>query len=141
MSTNTVVAAFVSGFLAVLVFHQGVWALFSAAGKTPAPAWSMQRVGPLGVPQVVSSAFWGGLWGILLVLLLPAIEPRLGYWSGATIAGALLTTLVALLIVFPLKGRPFAAGWNPAIWIFALLVNAAWGLGTAVFLRALSRFV
>ena len=33
------VSAFICGALAVLIFHQGVWAIFSAAGKTPAPAW------------------------------------------------------------------------------------------------------
>lgn len=137
MSTSPLAVAFAAGVLAVLVFHQGVWALFSAAGKTPVPAWSMQKVGPLGVPQVVSSAFWGGAWGVVLAVLAPAFVPALGYWLGYTVVGGLLTTLVALLVVFPLKGRKFAAGWNPAVWVFALLVNAAWGLGTAVFLRVL----
>ncbi len=137
MSTAAFMVPFVAGFLAVLVFHQGVWALFSAAGKTPAPAWSMVRVAPLGVPQVISSAIWGGLWGIALVALAPLFVPSLGYWPGYVIVGSIATTLVALLIIFPMKGRKFAAGWNPAIWVFALLVNGAWGLGTAAFLRLL----
>lgn len=137
MSLGAYVIPFVAGFLAVLVFHQGVWALFSASGKTPAPAWSMAPTPPLGIPQVISSAIWGGLWGIALVALAPVFVPSLGYWAGYTIVGGLVTSLVALMIVFPLKGRKFAAGWNPAVWIFVLLVNAAWGLGTAAFLRLL----
>lgn len=137
MSLGATVIPFLAGFLAVLVFHQGMWALFNAAGKTPAPAWAMTRVPPLGIPQVISSALWGGLWGIALAALAPLFVPSLGYWAGYTIVGSLATSLVALLVVFPLKGRKFAAGWNPAAWIFVLLVNAAWGLGTAVFLRML----
>lgn len=129
MSLATAVSAFIAGFLAVMVFHQGVWAMFAAAGKTPAPAWDMKPVEPLNVPQVVSSSFWGGVWGIVLAALLPWATVRFGYWPACIGLGALLTTLIALLVVFPMKGRPFAAGWNPAIWIFALLVNAAWGFG------------
>jgi hypothetical protein len=125
----TLIAAFLAGFFAVLIFHQGVWAMFAAAGKTPAPAWDMRGVPPLGIPQVVSSAAWGGLWGVVLSLLLPATIPALGYWGTCILLGAVLTTAVALFLVFPMKGRAFAAGWNPAVWIFALLVNAAWGFG------------
>jgi hypothetical protein len=122
-------AAFVAGFISVLIFHQGVWAMFSAAGKTPVPAWDMRAAGPFGAPQVVSSAFWGGVWGIVLAALLPWGTSVIGYWATCIALGALLTTLVAMFVVFPAKGRAFAAGWNPAIWIFALLVNAAWGFG------------
>jgi MFS-type transporter involved in bile tolerance (Atg22 family) len=135
------VAAFIAGFLAVLVFHQGVWAIFAAAGKTPAPAWDMTATGPLKVPQVISAAFWGGLWGVVLALLLPTLSRQIGYWPTCIIVGSLLTSLVALLIIFPMKGRKFAAGWNPAIWIFALLVNAAWGFGFGLFYPPLSRLM
>jgi hypothetical protein len=48
-----------------------------------------------------------------------------------------MTSLVALMVVAPLKGRPFAAGWSPKIWAFALSVNAAWGFGTGLLLRLL----
>jgi hypothetical protein len=135
MLISGVLVPFVAGFLSVLVFHQGVWAIFAAAGKTPAPAWSMVRQGPLHVPSVVNAAFWGGVWGIAMVwLILPWAVPRFGYWGATITFGSLLTSLVALLVVFPLKGRAFAAGWNPAIWIFALLVNAAWGFGLGLLL-------
>jgi hypothetical protein len=129
MTLHQVLTAFFAGALSVLVFHQGVWAVFAAAGKTPAPAWDFRRVPPLGIPQVVSSAFWGGVWGIALAAILPWAVRSLGYWTATIGLGALLTTVVALLVVFPMKGRPFAAGWNPAVWIFALLVNGAWGFG------------
>lgn len=137
MSLATAATAFAAGFVAVLVFHQGVWALYHAAGKAPGPAWNIAPVPPLGVPSVVSGAFWGGLWGIVLAWLLPVAAPAMGYWPAAIVLGALMTSVVALMVVAPLKGRPFAAGWNPRVWAFALSVNAAWGLGTGFLLRLL----
>lgn len=131
---------FLAGFIAVMVFHQGVWAMFAAAGKTPGPAWSMTPQGPFNIPSVINAALWGGLWGIAMVwLVLPAMQPVLGYWTTNVVLGGLLTSLVALLVVFPLKGRPFAAGWKPAIWIFALLVNGAWGFGLGLLLPLVRR--
>jgi hypothetical protein len=140
MSFGTAAVAFAAGFISVLIFHQGVWALYGTAGKAPSPAWNMAPVPPLGVPAVLSSSFWGGLWGIVLVWLLPLAAPSMGYWAAAIILGALMTSLVALLVVAPLKGRPFAGGWKPQVWAFALSVNAAWGLGVAVLLRLFSRY-
>jgi len=136
MTLYTVAVAFAAGFVAVLVFHQGAWAIYRAAGMAPSPPWNMAPVPPLGVPSVLSAAFWGGLWGIVLAWLLPLAAPAMGYWPAAIVLGALLTSLVALMVVAPLKGRPFAAGWSPKVWAFALSVNAAWGFGTGLLLRA-----
>ncbi|HCP02467.1 MAG TPA: hypothetical protein DIT61_02980, partial [Pseudomonas sp.] len=60
------VLAFIAGFLAVFSFHQPALALLHAAGVVPFPAFSLEPVAPLAVPSVVSSAFWGGIWGIVL---------------------------------------------------------------------------
>jgi hypothetical protein len=137
MLMHSFVAPFLAGFLAVLVFHQGVWAMFAAAGKTPRPAWDTAPGGPFKVPAVINASFWGGVWGLVMLALLP-VSP-FGYWATCIGLGALLTTLVALLIVFPAKGLPFAAGGNPAIWVFALLVNAAWGFGYGLLLPLAQR--
>jgi hypothetical protein len=135
------ISAFLAGFFSVLIFHQGVWAIFAAAGKTPAPAWDMKPIPPLGLPQVVSSAFWGGIWGIVLAILLQLTQGSLGYWVTCILLGGLLTTMLALLVVFPMKGRAFAANWNPAIWIFALLVNGAWGFGFGLLYPVFGRLI
>jgi hypothetical protein len=140
MTLGTAAVAFAAGFISVMIFHQGLWALYGAAGKAPGPAWNMAPVPPLGVPAVVSSAFWGGLWGIVLTWLLPFVAPAMGYWPAAIVLGALMTSLVALMVVAPLKGRPFAGGWSPKVWAFALSVNAAWAFGTALLLRTFDRF-
>ena len=52
--------AFFSGAFAVLIFHQGAAAMLHSAGLTQNAAFSMKAVGPWGLPQVWSLAFWGG---------------------------------------------------------------------------------
>lgn len=49
----------------------------------------------------------------------------------------IVVSAVALLIVGPIKGRPFAAGWNMRIWLTLFVLHAAFGLGTALLLRGL----
>src|SRR5689334_3442777 len=131
--------AFVAGFLAVIVFHQPMLSLLHALGLTPARAYAMRPTPPLGVPQVISSAFWGGIWGMILVLLgaRPGTGPRLYVLS--VLFGALVLTSVAWFIVAPLKGQPLAAGWIPARMVIGPLVNGAWGLGLALLLDLLDR--
>ena len=126
--------SFLAGFLATLVFHQGLLAILHRAGASPRAAYSMAPAGPLHVPQVLSLAFWGGVWGIALWLAVGRWTGA-GFWLAWLVLGALLPSVVALFIVFPLKGQPVAGGWDPKILVGALLLNGAWGLGTAAFLR------
>src|SRR5215210_4479002 len=132
--------AFLAGFLATLVFHQGLLGILHLVGASPRAPYSMAPTGPLHVPQFLSLAFWGGVWGIALWLAVGRWEGT-GYWVAALVFGALLPSLVALFVVFPLKGQPVAGGWKPAILVGALLLNGAWGLGTALFLRLCGRLL
>ena len=61
------------------------------------------------------------------------------YWFRALLIGAVLPSAVALFIVFPLKAMPVAGGWDPRIIMRALILNGAWGLGVALFIRLLAR--
>jgi hypothetical protein len=135
------VSAFLAGFLSTLIFHQGLLALLHLAGASPRSAYVMTPTPPLGVPQVVSLAFWGGVWGIALWLVLQAVEAPWLYWVSALVFGALLPSVVALFVVLPLKGLPAAGGWNPKLIVGALLLNGAWGIGTALLLRVFARFM
>jgi hypothetical protein len=130
---------FIAGFMSVLIFHQLMLALLHLLGVTQAVPFRLAPVPPFGVPAVISSAFWGGLWGILFALVEPSF-PRSsgGYWLAALLLGAIPLVLVAWFIAAPLKGVPAAGGWRPAGIATGLLVNAAWGVGTAFFLRLLS---
>lgn len=128
--------AFLAGFLSTLTFHQGILALLYAAGLAPFQPYSMRPTFPLGVPQVLSLAFWGGLWGIVLWLAVRALRAW-RYWVFSTALGAVAPTIVALFLVFPLKGQPVAGGWRPSIILGALILNGAWGVGVALICRLL----
>jgi hypothetical protein len=127
-----------AGFLATLIFHQLTLALLWAVGVAPFAPWSMAPTRPFGIPSVLSLAFWGGLWGIVFGLV-DGSFPRGGrYWIMAFLFGAILPSLVALLIVLPLKGQPVGGGWHAPLLLTALLINGAWGIGTGIFLKVLS---
>ena len=141
MSMRRIGLAFVAGFLATLVFHQGGLALLQAAGLTDRTPFSMNATEPLGVPQVISLAFWGGVWGILLVALVKKRVPNGAFLLRALIFGAVLPTVVALLVVMPLKHLPVAGGGDPMLIAGGMILNGLWGLGTALFLLLFQRLV
>lgn len=130
----TYVKAFVSGFLSTLIFHQGLLQILHMLGAVPSPAWNLAAVPPLGIPAVLSLAFFGGLWGIALWLLIQ--RSRGGRrWLLAGLLGAILPSAVALFIVFPLKGMPMAGGFDPKLILGALMLNGVWGLGMIPLMR------
>lgn len=126
--------SFIAGFLATLTFHQGLVAVLSAAGVIGASAYNLAPTAPLGVPAVISLAFWGGIWGIVLWLLVRA-NRGLKRWIWAGVVGAIGPTAVALLVVFPLKGIDVGLGMVPV----GMVLNGVWGVGTLLLLNALRR--
>jgi hypothetical protein len=132
--------SFVAGFLATLVLHQLALALLWSAGVAPFGPFSMAPTQPFGIPAVLSLAFWGGVWGIIFGLAENSFPRGSRYWLTAFLFGAILPSIVALFIVLPLKGRPVAGGWHPPLLLTAFLINGVWGLGTGIFLKALSRW-
>src|SRR5258705_13477068 len=94
--------AFLAGFFSTLVFHQGLLAILHAAGASPRAAYALNPTPPLNVPAVLSLAFWGGVWGILLWLVIPG-APGARYWLLALVLRAIAPSAVALLVVLPLK--------------------------------------
>ena len=133
------VKAFIAGFVSTLVFHQGAMVAMHAAGLWPKPAYPMTPTAPLKVPAVISLAFWGGLWGIVLWLAIRG-QPELRYWLIALLVGAIGPTIVALFVVAPLKGQPAGAGGDRKIILGALLLNGIWGLGVALLMRLMAGF-
>lgn len=126
---------FVAGFISVLAFHQLLWAGLLGAGIVPAGAyepWSLASTPPFGLPSVISMAFWGGLWAILIGTILRNAQGP-SYWLGWFAWGALGPTLVTLFIVTPLKGEPFA-DMLLARFVIGFVVNGVFGLGSALLL-------
>jgi hypothetical protein len=139
LSTLRVALGFVAGFLAVLVFHQGMVAFLYAIGFTVSPPFQIQPIPPFGVPRFWSLAFWGGVWGVVFVLVEPYFPRGAKYWLAALVFGALGPTLVSWFIVAPIKGTPVAGGWELDAMTRGLLVNGAWGIGTAAVLWLFER--
>lgn len=129
------VLAFLAGFVATLTFHQGVLWLFHAGHLTDRTPWAMKGVPPFLLPAVISLAFWGGVWGVIMIPLI-ARARGIGYWIAAIVFGAVLPTLVAALVIAPLRGQNLTGGGHAGkMLLFGLCVNGAWGLGTAIVYR------
>lgn len=136
---RTGAVGFAAGALGVLLFHQIAVLIFYLLGIVPIAPYSLAPTAPLGVPQFLSSTFWGGVWGIALVLLMRLVKGADRLWV-AVLFGAILLPLAYVLAVLPLKGAA-APPMPPATIIFALVVNGAWGLGTFLCYRAAARWI
>lgn len=134
-------SGFLAGFFATLIFHQLMLALLWGVGVAPFAPFAMAPTHPFGIPAVFSLAFWGGLWGIVFVWIERGFPRRSGYWLMAFLFGAIFPSLVALLVVLPLKGKPLGGGWHLPLLVTAVLINGAWGVGTGVFLTGLNRWL
>jgi hypothetical protein len=138
-SAHKLFYGFVAGFLAVLLFHQPTLAILTELGVAKASVYSARPTAPFGVPQVVSIAFWGGIWGIVFAAIEHRLPRRALYWVYAFGFGAIFPTLVAWFVVAPLKGLPAAGAWQSARMITGLVINGAWGVGTALLLAVADR--
>jgi hypothetical protein len=139
ISGRKLIVGFVAGFAAVLLFHQPVLAVLTHLGFAKAATYSLTATAPLGVPQVMSLSFWGGVWGVVYAAIEHRFPRGARYWVCAFVFGAILPTLVAWFIVAPLKGLPLAAGWQARRMITGLVINGAWGIGTGLLLWLGSR--
>ena len=135
--SKVLLLGFLAGFFATLIFHQLTLTVLWALGVAPFGPFSMKDTQPFGVPAVLSLAFWGGIWGILFAFIHGGF-PRGSYWVITFLFGAVLPSLVALLVVLPLKGRPLGGGGHLPLLVTAFLINGAWGIGTGVILKMLS---
>lgn len=132
------VKAFIAGFLSTIAFHQTLFWLLTMNASGPSPAFDFSTTAPLGVPKMISIAFWGGVWGIALWPLVRRYAGR-KYWAAAILLGAIGPSLVAWFVVMPLKGMGPAGNFDPRIIIGALLLNAAWGLGYGLIMHFAQR--
>ncbi|MES2524848.1 MAG: hypothetical protein V4617_19275 [Gemmatimonadota bacterium] len=138
MSVARPIAGFVAGAASVLTVHQGLLFVLNTAGAAPWPAYSMAPTRPWGVPEVVSAAFWGGLWGAALVV--PMLQsPRSGgaFWRRAVVLGAVAPTAVGAALLMAGAGHRFSDVPPAVALLSALVVNGAWGAATAAGARAL----
>ncbi|HJQ37959.1 MAG TPA: hypothetical protein VKB93_12545 [Thermoanaerobaculia bacterium] len=127
---------FLSGALAVPLAHHIALYVFYATGLAPYRPYSFAPTQPLGVPQLLSLMFWGGVWGLVLGAVLLRVHSNRMWWIAAILFGAIAPTLVAGIIA------KFKGGLKPTaiLALVGLTVNAAWGLGTAVLYKLCARW-
>ncbi len=125
---RTVIVGFVAGALSVLIFHQlGFW-LSNELGYTRASLYNMRGVPPWGVPTIVSSAFWGGLWGIVAAFLVPRLPGALAGVLGWILFAAIIVAIVNWTVVLPIKSGRFNMPGMPILVVLPL-VYGLWGFG------------
>jgi hypothetical protein len=129
MSARMIVLAFVAGVLATLIPHQLV---LLALGV---PAYSRAPTQPFGIWEFVSLSFFGGLWGIVIALIVQRLRPPMNDWLGWLILGAILPSLVFFVVVTPLKYPP-ALIYKVQLFIVVPIVNAIWGIATWAIIKA-----
>jgi len=123
------VLGFAAAVVAVLTFHQGMWAalhLLNLPGLGMPPPYPVGGVPPWGVPRIINLCFWGGLYGAVFGLLFPRFT-----WPGwlCGLITGFIAALVGLIVVPALKGLPIGAGWVPLSWVRSFLINGSWGVG------------
>jgi len=125
----------------VLLFHQPTIGLFRVLGLSTNAPYAMQAIPPLGVPRVISLAFWGGVWGIAFALIRPWLPSRAGaFVLAGFLFGAILPTAYGWFVLAPLRGQAVAQGWQIANMWRSPVINGVFGLGTAVLLLAAGRW-
>lgn len=112
-----ILVGLVSGVVSVLVFQQSAVKLMPMLGLDGMLLW------PLAV--------WGGVWGALLAAALKRLEGK-RLIVGAALFGAVVPTLLAMVIIGPLRGQPAVTGIVPLAILVAAVINGAWGLGTGI---------
>ena len=126
---RTIVVGFIAGALGVLIFHQLGFYVATELGLSRATIYNLQPVPALGVPAIVSSAFWGGLWGIAAAFMVPRLPGALNGAVGWVLFAAILVSLVNWFVVFPMKGLPIGGGFRMPGVLVVPVVYGFWGLG------------
>jgi hypothetical protein len=128
ISLKSLALGFVAGAIAVVTVHELINFILLQAGLFPRVPWSMDPSAVTGVPQIVSDMFWGGVWGIIFVLLYSYI-PGGGPTLKGLIFGIVGPAILGVFILVPLiTGRfPLFLGFDPMLIGSVLLILAGFG--------------
>lgn len=135
LTARTILLGFAAGILSVLVFHQGLVWLLHMAGQLPNGPYGLRPIPPFGVPQIVNQCFWGGLWGILIAVLLRRLRvPDLLFGFAF---GAVALSLTNWVILPAIKGGAYFGGGDPRRLAITVAIAGTFGWGVALILRGL----
>jgi hypothetical protein len=129
---------FVAAAVSVVAVHEGITYALAEAGLTARVGWDMQPVPPWGVPRLVNSVFWGGLWGALFAMVYDRLPGR-GAWLRGLIFGLFIVVVGSWTLVPLIKGRVFGqpdqvlfGGLDPRRMLATTLIVGGFGLGLGV---------
>lgn len=120
--------AFLAGFLATIIFHQGAIWLLTRVVPFPFTPWNF-ALNDYGLPRVVALSIWAGVWAIPLCLLI-RLRPALPAMMTGAVLGSLIPSIWAWTVIAGMRGAPLFAGGNARVIITVLFVNAVWGAAT-----------
>ena len=129
---------FVAAAISVLVAHQVMVLALHLIGWVPNAPYSF-RPNPWGVPIIVNSLFWGGLWGIAFAFVAPKL-PIQATWLKGIALGLIGPLLIGGWIVLAaIRGQPYFAGFAPQRMLIGALILGAFGLGWIYIYQAIVR--
>jgi len=130
---------FIAGALAVLIFHQIMVLLLGFAGMARGAPWNMAPYGPLGVPRVLNSMFWGGVWGIVFALIADRLPKQWPLWLTGLAFGLIGPVLFGWTVMALIRGNALFAGFVPQRMLTSVLINGVFGIGVALIYAGLRR--
>src|SRR4051812_48201496 len=102
---------FVAAAIAVVTVHEGIVLILYKLKLLPSAPWSTKPIPPWGVPGIVNSMFWGGLWGAVYALIhrhLPGGET----WLKGLLFGLLIAFFSNFILLPLIKRKPLFMGFN-----------------------------
>lgn len=128
LSLKNLLMGFLAAAIAVVTVHEIINFILLQAGLFPRVPWSMEPAAVTGLPQILSDAFWGGLWGVLFALIQGSI-PGGSLTAKGLIFGLVGPALIGVFILVPLlTGRfPLFFGGDPKLIISVLLILGGFG--------------
>ena len=123
---------FSAGFFSAMVFKQMMQWVFWQVGLAPLGPYIFTATPPVDMHVALAPAVWGGAWGALLAIAQCNFSRNeYWYWTQSFGFGALLPSLVALLITIPLEVKFYGGTWHWTMIVSTIFSNAVWGFGTA----------
>lgn len=133
---RTAVFGFIAAAISVLVAHQLMVLALHLAGLIPNAPYSF-RPNAWGVPILLNSIFWGGLWGVAFAFFAGKLPGDT--WLKGLLAGWIGPLLLGNWIILPLiRGQAMFGGFVPMRMLIGALIAAAFGIGWAYIYKAMN---
>lgn len=139
IQTYDLFLGFVAAAISVLTVHEIIVLILKKANLLPeASPWSTKPTGPWHVPLILNSVFWGGLWGILYVLVKDNLPFAL-VWEKGWVFGILIAVISNFTLLPLIKRKPVFMGFNFKLIGCVLLILSGFGIATAVLFEVLQK--